>query len=422
MSLAGRISAEHVLAFDHINGPEVMAFPPSAMEGFREQHRVFYSSMYGGFWVFTRYEDIRAILQDPNTFGQHADGLPRNPYNKIHIPLMLDPPEHTAYRKLMTPIFAPRMIAKLEPIIRGVIRDQLAKIATLGKCDFVDDFCMVPPSAMFCGLLGIDPSNFRQFNDVSVDLIFGAADVFAREGAKAAREFREKTSDTIDNMLLPILEDRRVTRGDDVLSILLDAEIYGRKLTDDEILNIASLLFFAGTDSTAAIMSYSFKFLAENPGHLRQIANDHSILPAATQELIRYNGFHQIRRVVRKDTEIAGVALREGDVILLPMQGANHDPRKFEDPLTVDFARGNAGGAMTFSAGPHRCIGQHLATLQLRLVLEEVTSVLTDLRLDPERPFEYMTSQAKTVLRHLPVVYTPVKIASGGRCTSSNLL
>lgn len=412
MTLAEPIASEHILAYDHVNGPEVMTFPPSAMDGLREDHRVFYSNMYGGFWVFTRFEDIRAILQDPDTFGQHSGGLPANPYSKTLIPLMLDPPEHTAYRKLMTPIFSPRMIAKLEPIIRQVIRDQLAKIAPLGACDFVDDFCMVPPSAMYCGLLGVDPSNFAEFNQVSLDLIFGAANVFAIEGAEAAREFRAKTSNTIDNMLMPILEDRRARRGDDLLSILLDAEVYGRKLTDDEMLNIASLLFFAGTDSTAAIMSYSFKYLAEHPELRQQLVDKAALLPAATQELIRYNGFHQIRRVARKDTEVAGAKIREGDIVLLPMQGANHDPRKFPDPLTVDFARGNAGGAMTFSAGPHRCIGQHLATLQLRLALEEVTPVLKDYRLDPDQPHTYMTSQAKTVLRHLPMVYSPVRMAT----------
>lgn len=408
MDTAEAIAPEHVLAYDHVNAPEVMAFPPSAMDGFREKHRVFYSTCYGGFWVFTRFEDIRAILQDPDTFGQHADGLPRNPYTKTHIPLMLDPPEHTAYRKLMTPIFAPRMIAKLEPIIRDVIRAQLAKVAPLGRCDFVDDFCMVPPSAMYCGLLGIDPSNFAEFNKVSLDLIFGAADVFAREGAEAARVFRQATSETIDNMLKPILEDRRAQRGGDLLSILLDAEVYDRKLTDDEMLNIASLLFFAGTDSTAAIMSYSFLFLAGHPEHRQQLIDDPAIIPAATQELIRYNGFHQIRRLARKDIEMAGARIRKGDIILLPMQGANHDPRKFENPGVVDFGRRNAGGAMTFSAGPHRCIGQHLATLQLRIALEEITPVLRDYRLDPERPYQYMTSQAKTVLRHLPMVYAPV--------------
>ena len=408
MSLTNAIAPEHVISYDHIYGPEVAAFPPSAIDGFRDEHRVFYSTMYGGFWVFTRFADIRAILQDPETFGQHADGLPHNPYPKIHIPLMLNPPEHGVYRKVMTPIFSPRMIAKLEPMIRDVMRAQVRKIAPLGRCDFVDDFCMISPSTMFCGLLGIDPSNFAEFNRLSLALIFGATDAFEREGEEAARKLRQETSQEIDTILEDVLNERRKNRGDDMLSILLDGEVYGRKLTDDEMLNIASLLFFAGTDSTAAIMSYAFQFLAQNPGHRKQLADDPGLLAAATQELIRYNGFHQIRRVARRDVEFAGAHIREGDIILLSMGAANHDPDKFDDPLKVDFARGNAGGAMTFSAGPHRCIGQHLATLQLRIALEEVTAVIPDYRLDPDQPSELMMSHAKAVLRHLPMVWTPV--------------
>ncbi len=410
MSPADSIAPEHVIAYDHIKGPEVTAFPPSALDGFREEYRVFYSNLYGGFWVFTRFEDIRAILQDPDSFGQHAGGLPHNPYPKIHIPLMLNPPEHGVYRKVMTPIFSPRMIAKLEPLIRDVMRAQVRKIAPLGRCDFVDDFCMISPSTMYCGLLGIDPSNFEEFNRLSLALIFGAADTFEREGEEAARKLRQDTSQQIDDILKDVLDDRRKNRGDDLLSILLDGEVYDRKLTDDEMLNIASLLFFAGTDSTAAIMSYAFLFLAQNPEYQKQLAGNPSIFPAATQELIRYNGFHQIRREARRDVEIAGVTIPKGDIILLPMGAANHDPAKFADPLTVSFERGNAGGAMTFSAGPHRCIGQHLATLQLRIALEEVTAVIPDYRLDPDQPYELMTSHAKAVLRHLPMVWTPVDV------------
>lgn len=202
-----------VVDYDHIHGPEVMAFPPSVMDGFREKYPIFFSSRYGGFWVLTRYDDIRAVVQDAETFNQHAGGLPANPYNKIHIPLMLDPPEHAKYRRVMAPIFSPRMIAKLEPMLRDVIRSQVAKIKPLGKADFVDDLAMVPPTAMFCGMLGVDPADFTKFNKISVDLIFGAADVLAREGEEAARAFRAKTSTLIDDIMKPILEDRRTNRG-----------------------------------------------------------------------------------------------------------------------------------------------------------------------------------------------------------------
>jgi hypothetical protein len=404
------IPADLVVDYDHIHGPQVMAFPPAAMDELREERPIFYSNRYGGFWVVTRYDDIRAVLQDHETYNQHPYGLPRNPYNRVHIPSMLNPPDHTRYRRVMAPIFSPRMIAKLEPIVRDVTRQQLAKIAPLGKADFVNDLCMVPPTAMYCGMLGVDPQSFPDLNKVSEALIFGAADVLAREGEEAARKFREETSSTIDDILRPILEDRKLNPGEDLLSILLDADLEGRKLTEDEVFNIASLLFFSGTDSTASMMSYSLMFLAQNEGHRQQIItnlHDAEFIHKACQELARYNGFHQIRRFVAHDTELLGQKISKGETVLLPMQSANRDPRKFRDPLNVDFARDNAGAALTFSAGPHRCIGLHLATIQLRIMIEEIHKVIVDYRLNPDEPYEYMTSQAKTVLRHLPMVYTP---------------
>ena len=101
-----QVPAELVVAYDHIHGKEVMAFPPTALDVLREERPVFYSSFYGGFWVLTRYQDIKAAFQDNDLFIQHAAGLPRNPYVRTLIPLMLNPPEHTGYRKLMAPIFS----------------------------------------------------------------------------------------------------------------------------------------------------------------------------------------------------------------------------------------------------------------------------------------------------------------------------
>lgn len=134
------------------------------MDRLREECRVFCSNLSGGFCVFTCFKDIHAILQDPDTSGQHPHGLSGLPYTKTHSFLMLDPPEHTAYRKLMAPMFTPRMMAKLEPIVKDAIRSHIAMIAPPGQCNFADDFCMVPSSAMCCGLIGTDPSNFRKAN------------------------------------------------------------------------------------------------------------------------------------------------------------------------------------------------------------------------------------------------------------------
>jgi cytochrome P450 len=405
--MAQRVSADLVVPYDHIHGKEVMAFPPSALDGLREQRRAFYSSCYGGFWVLTRFEDIKTAFQDHELFIQHAGGLPRNPYTRKLIPLMLDPPEHTAYRKLMAPIFSPKQMARLEPIIRTVARRQLDRIAPLGRCDFVDDFALTLPASTYCAQLGLPTEDFPQFNRLSVDLIFTTAEVLATKGPAAAQAFRARTSQQIEDLLRSLLPERRKSSGEDVISILLAAQFQERPLTEEEILNITSLLFFAGTDSTASMIGYSFMFLAEHPELRQQILDDPSVIPKAALELIRFHGFHQIRREVARDTEFAGVHMKKGDIVLLPTGSANHDSRAFDDAMRVDFAR-DAKLALTFGTGVHRCLGQHLAILQLRIALEEVHAVIRDYRLDPDQSVEYMTSQAKTVPRHIPLVYSPV--------------
>jgi cytochrome P450 len=412
VSRLNEIPDELVVKYDHIHGPEVSAFPPNAVDGFREDRAAFYSSCYGGFWVLTRYEDIRAAFRDHELFVQHAAGLPHNPYSRIHIPLMLNEPDHGKYRKLMVPIFAPKMIARLEAIVRDVARKQIARIAPLGECEFVDDFGIAIPAAMYCGMLGIDTLHFRKFNDLSVGLIFGAADVLLAEGEQAAKEYRAKVSRDIDDTLKDLIAQRKTQRGEDIISILLDAEFEGRKLADDEVLNMASLLFFAGTASTTSMMTYAFMFLAEHPAHRQQIIDNPQNIRQAATELIRYHGFHQIRREVARDVEFAGVQMKKGDIVILPTGGANHDPSQYPEPHTIDFNRRNAQTHLSFGAGVHQCIGQHLATLEIMTALQEFHAVIKDYRLHPDKPIQYMTSQAKAVPRYVPMLFTPVEAAS----------
>jgi len=139
------VPPELVLPFDQLNGPEVMNFPPTAALSMAHEKPVFYSSYYGGFWVFTRYEDIRSIYQNPDVFIQWSQGFPANPFSKLYKPLYLNPPEHMPWRRVLTPIFSPRQMARYEDFVRELTRNQLAKIAPQGKCEFVSEFADVIP-------------------------------------------------------------------------------------------------------------------------------------------------------------------------------------------------------------------------------------------------------------------------------------
>ncbi|GHF36545.1 hypothetical protein FHX82_006767 [Amycolatopsis bartoniae] len=400
------LPAELVRDYDHVSGPEIMDFPPAAADRMRDAGPAFWSTAHGGFWVVTRFEDARAAFQDPELFPQWGRGMPENPFSRTYIPLNLNPPEHHAYRKALVPLLSPRRVRALEEVVRETARRQLAKIGPKGECEFVEDFAMTLPAAMFCGLLGLPLDEFSVFADMAFDLIYAPAKVGREEGMEAAKAHRARANKKIEDFMRDLLARRKEEPGDDMISFLLGQQVHDRPLTDEEVFNISTLMFFAGTDSTGSAIAYSFAFLAQHPEHRQQLLDDPSIAPRAADELLRYHGFHHITRQVSRDTEFAGVPMRKGDVVLLPTGGANRDPEQFEDPNTVDFSR-KASHHLTFGAGPHRCVGAPLATLELKVALEEVHKVITDYRIG-DAGIEYVSGQSKTIPQRLPMVYTPV--------------
>lgn len=401
------VPPELVVPYDFAHGPEVMAFPPAALDGFRDKRAVFYSTFYGGFWVFTRYDDIRAAFQNHELFKQDQ-GIPRAPFNRLFIPLGLNPPEHMPYRKIMTALFSARHIAYLEPIIRGVARDQLAKLAPRGEMELASEFALTLPAASFCGQLGLPTDDFERFHRLSQDLIYRPNQIWKEKGEEAAKTARKKANDELEKVVADLIPLRQKDPGEDVISLLLTSDVNGRPVTVDEAHNMTTLLFFAGTDSTAAAISFAHAFLAKNPEHRRKVIarlHEPDFIWRVSEELIRFHGFHHMSREVTRDEVFAGVQLKKGDSIVLPTGSANRDETQFPKPFEVDFDRSNAKTHLTFGAGVHRCLGSHLATLQLRIALEEFHRVIPEYRLSG--PVEYMSGGPKTTPHRVPLVFAP---------------
>jgi len=407
------VPVDLVVPFDQHHGPEVMAFPPTAVTAIAATKPIFWSSFYGGFWVVGHYEHARYIYQNPQLFKQWAKGVPANPFSKLYKPLYLDPPEHRPWRKVLTPLFSPRQLSRLEDFVRMLAREQLREIAPKGRCEFVSTFADVVPGRMFCYQLGLPSEQYPRFARMFTDLIFGPAQALKTSGPEAARAIRVKANKEIDDFIAALIPERRKNRGEDIVSVLLDGEVNGQPLNDDDIVTMTTLLFFAGTDSTRAAMTYAFMYLAQNPAQRDRLVADPSLSRKASEELLRAHGFHMSAREVVEDTEVGGVKFKAGDVVLLSTGASNRDPQKFPDPSVIDFDRPNASSHLTFGAGEHRCIGSHLATLQLRVALEEVHKVIKDYRLDTEGPpVRYVAGQGKVIPENLPLIYTPVEASS----------
>lgn len=407
--IPSHVPAELVVDYDPVTGPEINAFPPSALDGLREPYRIFYTMFQGGIWILTRHEDIRAAYEDPELFPQIGTLSVSSAFGPQLIPLTLNPPAHRQWRKVLQPMFTPGRLRQLEGLIRETARERLREIGPRGRCDVATEFAIALPATTFCGLMGLPREEFPSFNQLAFDLVYTPEKVRLEKGDEAAAAYRQERSKEIAELVAGLIPARRAEPGEDVITFLLGCQFDGRPLTDAEIVNIAALLFFAGTDSTGAMITYSLAFLASHAEHKQRLIDDPAIVPHATDELIRYHAFHHIGRDVARDVEFAGVQLKRGDRIMLPTGGGNHDSRMYPDALQLDFDRKTAG-ILTFGAGPHRCLGAPLATLEVKVALEEVTVTIPDFTLDPEGAIEYVCMANKSIPQHVPLVYTPVQV------------
>jgi cytochrome P450 len=186
----------------------------------------------------------------------------------------------------------------------------------------------------------------------------------------------------IVGFMTEVIEARRVERQDDLASRLIDAEIDGRRLTLEELQGLSLLLFVAGMDTVANAMTFAARHLAHDPDLQRRLAGDPALIPDFVEEVLRRYAFTNTTRMVARDLDFDGVRMREGEMVLLSLTAAGLDPSFADDPLRFDPARG-ADDHLTFGGGPHKCVGRHLARIELRILLEELLARVRDIRMAP---------------------------------------
>jgi len=346
--------------FNHVSGPEVIA---DAFGVFRNAPKepIFFSPTNGGYWVLTRTEDIREALQHPELFSSSLTGIPAQPARREKlIPLELDPPEHQSYRRVLAPHFAPKVVKAKAESIKATCMELIDPLVSRGECEFIADFAQPFPTTIFTNMLGLPNSEAKKFVEWNNILLHAYGDPERRSAAGVE----------INGYLRDLIDQRSADPQDDLLSELLATEIAGEPATRDEVQNFTFMLFVAGLDTVTAALALSFRFLAENPSHRRQIIDDPELIPSAVEELLRAFSFVNMSRTVVSDTEFRGVQMKTGDRVLTATAFASIDEAEFDHPLVVDFNRpGN--NHFAFGAGPHRCAGSHLARQEMRTALTE---------------------------------------------------
>jgi cytochrome P450 len=335
------------------------------IDGLRAEHPFVRSTYGNGFWVLTNAALIREALQHPDVFSSTVVTVhdPDPPYKWI--PEMLDPPEHTVWRQLLAPHFAPRAMERLEDRVRERCVELIGEIAGAGHCDFLRDFAWRYPTTIFMELMGLPAEGLEQFLAWEHAILHPAAgDDPERTGAFEAMM-------AVMGYFAELLEEKRRAPADDLLSASLSWRIDGQPIAHEDLLSWCLLMFMAGLDTVSIQLSYAFWHLATHTDDRQQIAGDASVVPAAVEEFLRQFAFVAPSRKVMQDTDFHGCPMKEGDMVFAPLCGATRDPDVFGgDAATVRFDRA-VNNHVAFGAGPHRCLGSHLARRELRVALEE---------------------------------------------------
>lgn len=314
-------------------------------------------------WYLLDYDHAQDGLRNFELFSNRSIA-PANlgePPRAKHIPVELDPPEHTKYRQLLNPAFAPGKVAELEPHIRERATDLIDQFINDGACDFVPAFAGQFPTSIFLEMLGLPVEETDRFAVWVHEVMHLSQDNPARL-VEAIQEVQAYLGDLID--------ERRAQPRDDVISYLLACEVDGRSLNPDEILRIAFLLFLAGLDTVAGTLGLVFQHLARNDVDRRAVIEHPELIDSAVEEFLRLYSIAAMPRILREDVDYAGCPMRAEDRIVASTQAANRDPAHFDNPDQFVIDR-HPNRHIAFGSGVHRCLGSNLARLELKVAIEE---------------------------------------------------
>lgn len=349
------------------------------------------------FWMTTRYEHVIEALQMPDLFGNEITNSMR-PHREVDLlPQALNPPEHTKLRRVLNRWFSPAAVRRLEPLALSRCIELIEDLQPRGECDLVSEFAIRFPTDMFLATLGLPVEDGAQFL-VWVEKIFAGFFGTDPQGAvKAQSDMHEYFNAAADDRVKHPRDP-----DTDFLTRMTNAEIDGEKITRHDLLVICLTLMAAGLDTTRSALGYIFYHLATHEADRRCIIEDPSRTPGAIEEFIRlYPLVFQDGRMVKQDTDFHGCPMKKGDVIWLGLASANRDPRKFDRPDDFIMDRPDVNHHLGFGAGPHRCLGMHLARHELLIVINEWHKRIPDYEIASTGPLVERGNQLS--LRTLPL-------------------
>lgn len=326
------------------------------------------------FYMIQRFDHVLEALQMPDVFSSEVVNA-LDPFMEVtFLPNNLNPPEHTRMRKALNRWFSPAAVRRIEPTVISRAAELIDEIVPRGECDFVADFGIRFPTEMFLITIGLPVEDGAKFTDWVEALFagfFGGPDPMPAATA-------------ITNYFKDAIADRKAAPrdpDDDFISRMLRPDIVGDWLDEEQLLTMCMTLMTAGLDTTRAALGYILQHLAGDDELRHRLTAEPELWPRAIEEFMRlYPLVIQDGRLVTRDIDFHGLPLKKGDVLWLGIGSANRDPRKFPNPDVFDLDRADLNHHLGFAAGPHRCLGMHLARHELVIALREWHARIPDYR------------------------------------------
>jgi cytochrome P450 len=366
--------------FDHTD-PRWVDDPFSIWNELRHQCPVARTERYGGVYLPTRYDDVRAIAYDTANFSSRRVVIRENPPNVPlpSPPITSDPPHHKPARMLLLPAFSPQAISRLVPRTRRICNELIDDIVDNAACDAALAYTQHIPVRVIAYMLGVpeeDGDRFRHWIHVFLEdtIVDGDSQSDARLLA---------TAHEMDDYFRPYVEARRADPGEDLISFLVQAEHNGAPLTERHLYGTLRLILIAGIDTTWSAIGSSLWHLAKTPADRTRLIAEPALITSAVEEFLRAYAPVTMARQVVNDVEVGGCPMQAGKLVMLSFPAANRDPQAFPDADRVVIDRQDNRHA-AFGLGIHRCIGSNLARMEITVALEEWLQRIPEFRLaDP---------------------------------------
>jgi cytochrome P450 len=355
--------------------------------------------MESGVHIVSRYDDVRFVLRHPEIFSSDFVAVDIGQDRPL-IPLQIDPPEHAHYRRVMDPHLTVKQLTQLELDARVLVNEVIDRFIDRGECDFHAEFSMPLPCMIFLSLTGLPLEELSRFLTWKDNII--RPDTMDMDEAAS---IRKQTGAEIYEFFERAIDARADGQMNDIISRFMRTEVDGRTMSRDEMLDLCYLFILGGLDTVTATLDCSIAYLAQHPDHRREVVEDPSLVPAAVEEMLRtQTPVMQVLRVVVQPHEMHDVKMEPGDHVLVMLGSADTDPTEFGDEADLVDLHRESNRHLAFGGGPHRCLGSHLARLELRIALEELHKRIPDYRLAAGAELEY--SPGIREIKSLPLVFS----------------